>query len=203
MDALESLLAEEAEPVQLILIDLSLVNRFQNYAEALRTHYPGLRVALLSQGEGGIDPAVLRRFDPRQMRGVLALDVRLDIFLSSLAVVLNGGTHYSGLNLDRPALQSRQHHLARADEGDQGVPRPCVLSRLTGRELEILAHVARGRQNKNIAAVLGLSEHTVKIHLHNVITKLRVHNRTEAAAIFLRETDTRGDHLPQTPCNIG
>ncbi|MFN7025897.1 MAG: response regulator transcription factor [Pseudorhizobium sp.] len=203
VDALERLLAEEPEPVQLVLIDLSLVNRLQNYAAALRTHYPGLQVALLSQGEGNIDPAVLRRFDPRQMRGVLALDVKLDVFLSSLAIVLNGGTHYSGLNLDRFALQSRQHHVALTDEGDQGPPPPCSLSRLTSREHEILAHVARGRQNKNIAAVLGLSEHTVKIHIHNVITKLRVHNRTEAAAIYLRETATPGDRLPLTPRNIG
>ena len=55
---------------------------------------------------------------------------------------------------------------------------------LTEREREILERVARGNQNKIIAADLGLSEHTVKIHLHNIIRKLGVHNRTEAAAIY-------------------
>jgi DNA-binding NarL/FixJ family response regulator len=46
--------------------------------------------------------------------------------------------------------------------------------------------VARGTPNKLIATEFGLSEHTVKIHMHNIIRKLRVHNRTEAAAFFLR-----------------
>ena len=58
------------------------------------------------------------------------------------------------------------------------------LSDLTSREIEILEMVSRGLQNKAIAAALGLSEHTVKIHLHNIIRKLGAHNRTEAAARF-------------------
>jgi len=44
--------------------------------------------------------------------------------------------------------------------------------------------VSRGLQNKTIAAEFHLSEHTVKIHLHNIISKLGAHNRTEAAARF-------------------
>ncbi|WP_323131382.1 response regulator transcription factor [Sinorhizobium medicae] len=44
--------------------------------------------------------------------------------------------------------------------------------------------VSRGLQNKIIAAEIRLSENTVKIHLHNIITKLGAHNRTEAAARF-------------------
>jgi DNA-binding NarL/FixJ family response regulator len=38
--------------------------------------------------------------------------------------------------------------------------------------------------HKSIATELGLSENTVKIHLHNIISKLRSHNRTGAAAWF-------------------
>ena len=60
------------------------------------------------------------------------------------------------------------------------------------RELQILAMVARGLQNKLIAAALGLSEHTVKIHLHNIITKLGVHNRTEAVALYFEHRDREG-----------
>lgn len=52
-----------------------------------------------------------------------------------------------------------------------------------------------GNQNKIIAAALGLSEHTVKIHIHNIITKLGVHNRTEVVALYFeyRRKDTTGN----------
>ena len=50
--------------------------------------------------------------------------------------------------------------------------------------------VARGLQNKSIAAAFSLSESTVKIHIHNIISKLGVHNRPEAAARF-RDRDMR------------
>lgn len=56
---------------------------------------------------------------------------------------------------------------------------------LTNREVEVLTCVAEGKQNKNIANQLGLSEHTVKLHIHHVISKLGVNNRTEAAVWFL------------------
>jgi len=57
-------------------------------------------------------------------------------------------------------------------------------STLTRREWEILSLVSSGRQNKIIAHELELSEHTVKLHLHHVLSKLKVKNRTEASAWF-------------------
>lgn len=53
---------------------------------------------------------------------------------------------------------------------------------LTTRELEVLRHVAAGKSNREIAAELVVSEHTVARHLQNVFTKLRVSSRTAAAA---------------------
>ncbi|RRH68864.1 DNA-binding response regulator [Falsigemmobacter faecalis] len=53
--------------------------------------------------------------------------------------------------------------------------------RLTPREAEVLALVAAGQRNKLIARRLQLSEHTVKLHIHNIISKLGATNRTEAA----------------------
>lgn len=56
---------------------------------------------------------------------------------------------------------------------------------LTRREREVLALVSQGGSNKTIAHQMSLSEHTVKLHLHNAITKIGVRNRTEAANWFL------------------
>jgi two-component system NarL family response regulator len=52
---------------------------------------------------------------------------------------------------------------------------------LSVRETEILQLVAEGKSNKEIAAALGLSDGTVRIHLSHVFEKLGVHDRTQAA----------------------
>ncbi|MBK9009192.1 MAG: response regulator transcription factor [Anaerolineae bacterium] len=57
---------------------------------------------------------------------------------------------------------------------------------LTERELEVLGLLAQGLANKQIAAELGISEHTVKFHVSSIYTKLDVTNRTEAVRAGLR-----------------
>jgi DNA-binding NarL/FixJ family response regulator len=62
------------------------------------------------------------------------------------------------------------------------------LPELTERESQILAQVARGFTNKEIARTLALSEKTVKHHMTNVMQKLRVRNRVEAAMVFRKQS---------------
>jgi two-component system, NarL family, nitrate/nitrite response regulator NarL len=57
---------------------------------------------------------------------------------------------------------------------------------LTERETEVLGLLARGLANKQIAASLGISEHTVKFHVSSIYTKLNVTNRAEAVSAGLR-----------------
>jgi two-component system, NarL family, response regulator len=60
-------------------------------------------------------------------------------------------------------------------------------SRLSARELEVLQHVMKGSSNKAIASELDLSEHTVNIHVKNILGKLGVSGRTEAVALALKK----------------
>jgi DNA-binding NarL/FixJ family response regulator len=53
---------------------------------------------------------------------------------------------------------------------------------LTGREVELLALVATGKTNREIAAALVISEHTVARHVQNILAKLGVSSRTAASA---------------------
>ena len=53
---------------------------------------------------------------------------------------------------------------------------------LTGREVEVLALVATGKTNREIAAALVISEHTVARHVQNILAKLGVSSRTAAGA---------------------
>lgn len=61
---------------------------------------------------------------------------------------------------------------------------------LTAREAEVLIWVARGKSNRDIAEILGLSPRTVNKHLEQIFTKLGVENRASAAAIAVRALGT-------------
>ena len=61
---------------------------------------------------------------------------------------------------------------------------------LTKREWEILNLVAEGATNKGVANTLFLSENTVKVHLHNILEKLQVHSRMQAAVLAREMTST-------------
>lgn len=58
---------------------------------------------------------------------------------------------------------------------------------LTEREYAVLALIAQGRSNKQISEELSISEKTVKTHVSNILTKLHLEDRTQAAIYALRE----------------
>ena len=73
-------------------------------------------------------------------------------------------------------------------------PIPAV-NHLTAREREVLDLIARGRNNNEIARELSISLSTVQFHVSNILSKLDLHNRTEAAAFAVRSeflSDARG-----------
>ncbi len=63
---------------------------------------------------------------------------------------------------------------------------PATASPLSAREHEVLAFLALGRSNKEIAAQMTISEHTVKFHLASIFQKLEASSRSEAVAQGLR-----------------
>lgn len=64
------------------------------------------------------------------------------------------------------------------------MPSPSI--HLTPRELEVLALIVEGQENREIGASLGLSIETVKEHVRHVLRKLDVKNRTQAAVWAVR-----------------
>ena len=92
-----------------------------------------------------------------------------------------------GQSLISPSMASKLLNefatmVKRVDEKQQ-VPAP----RLTDREMEVLKHVAKGHNNRDIAKELFISENTVKNHIRNILEKLHLHSRMEAVVYAVRE----------------
>src|ERR671911_2455314 len=73
------------------------------------------------------------------------------------------------------------------------------VERLTPRELEILQRVAAGEASVDIANELGMSRHTLRTHIQNILTKLGVHTKTDAVVAAIRFGKVRtSEKLSQT-----
>ncbi len=107
-------------------------------------------------------------------KGCISIDITPGQFVESLnltaqgAIVLSAGTGQLLLN-----------HTAKAEQTETQEP-------LTHREQELAVLVARGDSNREIADALSISQHTVKVHLGNIRTKLDMRNRQELAAYVAR-----------------
>lgn len=75
-------------------------------------------------------------------------------------------------------------YAVRRDQRTELADTTDLASTLTGREMEVAALVAAGRGNKQIAAKLHISEHTVSSYLNRIYSKLGVHNRSAVAAQY-------------------
>jgi len=83
-------------------------------------------------------------------------------------------------------------------EMSSGPKRPLTTDPLTGRELEILRLIAQGCNNKEIADKLVIAEMTVRTHVSNVLGKLHLASRTQAALYALKEGIASLDDVPRT-----
>jgi len=112
--------------------------------------------------------------------GFLLKDVRRDDLIRAVRLVV------AGESMLAPTVTRRliQDVLSR------GTPRPELrrqVDKLTGREIDTLRQLARGLSNVEIAAALVVSEHTVKSHVSNLLTKLGLRDRAQAV-VFAYES---------------
>mgnify|MGYP003144306178 FL=1 len=176
--------------------------------EQCRRRFPNAAIAIaIDNGLPVVDPILTEQ---RLIQGILPTTLPLDVWFALMRLVMAGGEylpHGEGArsNHSAPVHRSAQGTLPLASANPalpnrqrQAVEIPVQqnertsggaengLDTLTAREREILTLVSEGYQNKLIADRMALSEHTVKAHVHNLIAKLRVTNRTQAAA-YLHE----------------
>jgi DNA-binding NarL/FixJ family response regulator len=107
--------------------------------------------------------------------GYLLKQIDADEFFSLLERLQTGQAAIS------PAMATRLFKHLRQPPSTQPEP---ILSQ---RETEILRFVAAGKSNREIASILSVSENTIKFHIKNILQKLNVANRTEAATLAMQK----------------
>jgi two-component system nitrate/nitrite response regulator NarL len=111
--------------------------------------------------------------------GLILKDAAADMLLTCMQSV-SSGRRWIPSDLVEAALQREQQRRSKNIK---------VEGALTPREREIVLLAAEGLSNKEIARKLGLSDGTIKIHLHNIYHKLGVSNRTALTALALSYQD--------------
>jgi len=165
-----------ADPPDVVVMDLNLAppgsGRLDGAAcvAALAAAAPGVQVLMLTVYDdervfealrAGASGYILKRTPP-------------DEILAAIAEVHRGGAPMS-LKIARRVVESFRAVRPGADE----------MTALTPREREILSLLSRGSLYKEIAAALGVSQSTVRAHLHSIYGKIHGRTRTEAVLTYL------------------
>ncbi len=178
------------DDVQLVLIHAGFVDNFSEAAAQCRKRFPNASITMMVDDNLMELDELNNLFDGKAIQGLLPFNLKLDIWLAVIWLLMNGGEYYPP-DIRRSADRARHEMNGRTHSNNHssndGIVRP--IKTLTIREQQILELLSEGLQNKIIADRLALSEHTVKVHVHNLIRKLRVHNRTQAAAVYRNTKD--------------
>jgi len=152
-----------------VLLDMAVPGASEA-AVALRLSHPGLRIVAL--GMHGEDDVVACA--EVGIVGYVDRDASLTDLIATVRSVANGEL------LCTPRIAARLMRRVGELANQPGSPREPT--RLTRRELEVVALIDEGLSNKEIAQRLNIELPTVKHHVHNVIEKLGVRSRVQAAA---------------------
>lgn len=168
-------LVEELAP-DIVLLDIAMPNLSGiDAARMIKTTSPRTGVIMLTVHA---DEEFLFEAIKVGAMGYLLKDCTPEELIRAIRVV------HEGEGLLAPTMAAKvMREFARTKETKDLVG---VLNLLTPREIEILQQVAGGLANKEIAHRLSISERTVKNHLSNIMEKLHVNSRTQAAVFALR-----------------
>ncbi|MGY6631906.1 MAG: response regulator [Wenzhouxiangella sp.] len=166
---------EARDDIDLVLLDLHMPgNQGLAGLASIRCHFPAVAVVVVSANE---DPRVIRRALDHGAAGFIPKSTGLDELTDALNTVLDCREWVP------PRLARAVADTASSDEDRALAGR---IAALTPQQFRVLAMVADGRLNKQIADELGIQERTVKAHMSEIFSKLAVRNRTQAGVAFRR-----------------
>lgn len=162
-------LVEQTKPdIVLLDLDMPVMNGREALAQILSVRSEQ-NVVILTVLEDSEDLTECMRFGAR---GFLLKNINADFLVDSIKRAVDGDNVFS------PEMTARLvQSLIRPHNAGTG----SALDTLTPRELEILGHLAAGHSNKIIARQLDLAESTIKVHVQNILRKLELSSRVQAA----------------------
>ena len=167
-------LVEQLSPdVVLLDLDMPVMNGREALAQILSSH-PEQTVIMLTVSEDSEDLTECMRLGAR---GFLLKNINIDYLVDAIKKAANGDNVFSP-EMTARLVQSLIQPATPVTES--------VLNRLTPRELEILGYLAVGSSNKIIARKLDLAESTIKVHVQNILRKLEVTSRVQAAVFAVQ-----------------
>lgn len=162
-------LVEQMRPdIVLLDLDMPVMNGRETLAQILSSN-PQQTVVMLTVSEDNDDLTECMRIGAR---GFLLKNINADFLLDSIRKAVDGDNVFSPEMTTRLVQSLISPVSPRADH---------LLSTLTPREMEILGYLAAGHSNKVIARHLDLAESTVKVHVQNLLRKLNLSSRVQAA----------------------
>ena len=167
-------LVEQHKPdVVLLDLDMPVMNGREALAQILSSQ-PQQTVVMLTVSEDSEDLTECMRLGAR---GFLLKNINADFLVDAIKKAANGDNVFS------PEMTAR---LVQSLIQPQAAAPTSVLDSLTPRELEILGHLAAGHSNKIIARKLDLAESTIKVHVQNILRKLELSSRVQAAVFAVQ-----------------
>ena len=162
-------LVEQMRPDTVLLdLDMPVMNGRETLAQILSSN-PQQTVVMLTVSEDNDDLTECMRIGAR---GFLLKNINADFLLDSIRKAVDGDNVFSPEMTTRLVQSLISPASPRTDH---------LLSTLTPREMEILGYLAAGHSNKVIARHLDLAESTIKVHVQNILRKLNLSSRVQAA----------------------
>mgnify|MGYP000341885629 CR=1 FL=1 len=177
LEAIEK--AKEIVP-DVILMDLNMPNCSGLEAtQALRTEMPQINILVLTVSDNESDLFAAMKFGAK---GYILKNTEPEELIHAIFHIARGGVIVSPLMATK--LLTEFKDLSAGAERESAREADTVLS---PREGEVLQLLARGATNKEIGDALFISENTVKTHLRNIMEKLHLVNRSQAAAYAVKK----------------
>lgn len=170
-------LAQELQP-DVILMDLIMPEMDGIEAtRRIKLANPDSKILILSSfgDENNVLPAI-----QAGALGYILKDIDPEELVDAIRKTAQGKTQ-----LDPEIANLLISHMQNDSKNDEQVNQK--LSELTSRELEVLVQIGRGLSNKEIATELTISHMTVKTHVSNILSKLNLADRTQAAIFSIRQ----------------
>lgn len=166
-------LARSLKP-DIILMDLSMPDMDGIEAtKIIKDEQPDIKILILTSfsDQDHVLPALEAGASGYQLK-----DIQPDELVNCIKKIMNGENQ-----LHPKATSHLLSNLAKKDKQGRS-----QLDELTKRELEVLKEIAKGKSNKEIASALFITEKTVKTHVSNLLSKLELADRTQAALFAVK-----------------